>query len=166
MATDEDGQALIYSLVMMPTGKTIVPGTGAISWTPTASQVARHQVTVRWGVVGACNEKDLYRGTLMESGDLAMEEEGDKGKNARHPPFIVYQKKLYVMAKKEGSPQKGGEGSAPVAVVKKPVRRPATAHRRPAQFRPRPYVKGVYRCYSETTPHLVPLRGRRRKKTA
>ena len=94
-----------------------------------------------------------------------MGEEREEGKQAKNPPFLVYKKKLYVLAKGDRPAPEEGEGKAPVAVVRKPVRRPAPAQRRPAQFRPRPYVKGVYRCYSDRTPHLVPMRVRRKKRT-
>jgi hypothetical protein len=118
------------------------------------------------GIVGTENEKALYGSMLTASGYLAMEEEQDKGKKAKHPPFIVYQKKLYVLTKKEGAAPKEGEASAPVSVVKKPARRPVQAQRRAAGFRPRPYVKGVYRAYIDSAPHLVSMSRKRRKRTA
>ncbi|TKB70403.1 MAG: hypothetical protein E8D45_13255, partial [Nitrospira sp.] len=47
-ATDANGDTITYSLVAgFPTGMTISPTTGLISWTPTAAQVGANAVTVR-----------------------------------------------------------------------------------------------------------------------
>lgn len=47
-ATDPDGETLTYGLVApVPAGMTIDPATGLIVWTPKASQVGSHAVTVR-----------------------------------------------------------------------------------------------------------------------
>jgi RHS repeat-associated protein len=48
VATDPDpGSVLSWSLVNAPAGMGIVPGTGRITWTPTAAQVGRADVVVR-----------------------------------------------------------------------------------------------------------------------
>ena len=45
-ATDPDEDTLTYSLTVNPTGMTIDPTTGVISWTPTSIQSGDHSVTV------------------------------------------------------------------------------------------------------------------------
>ena len=45
-ATDADGDALTFGLTTFPTGMTMGPTTGLISWTPTAGQTGPHDVTV------------------------------------------------------------------------------------------------------------------------
>jgi len=44
---DDAGDVLTYSLVSPPTGMEIIPGTGAITWTPDNSQVGNHSITVK-----------------------------------------------------------------------------------------------------------------------
>ena len=46
IATDPDEDTLTYSLTVNPTGMTIDPTTGVISWTPTSIQSGDHSVTV------------------------------------------------------------------------------------------------------------------------
>ncbi|MCK4641245.1 MAG: putative Ig domain-containing protein, partial [Candidatus Marinimicrobia bacterium] len=47
-ATDDDvGDVLTYSLVSPPTGMEIIPGTGAITWTPDNGQVGNHSISVK-----------------------------------------------------------------------------------------------------------------------
>jgi hypothetical protein len=46
-ATDPDGDVLAYSLDVSPSGMTIGADTGLVQWTPTASQIGNHTVTVR-----------------------------------------------------------------------------------------------------------------------
>ena len=48
-AVDPDlpDEALVYDLLLSPMGMAIVPNTGVITWTPTNTQVGRHDVTVR-----------------------------------------------------------------------------------------------------------------------
>jgi len=46
-ATDPDGDILTYSLTTSPTGMSISSSTGAISWTPTSSQMGMHNITVQ-----------------------------------------------------------------------------------------------------------------------
>ncbi|MFH1590669.1 MAG: tandem-95 repeat protein [archaeon] len=46
-ASDDDGDALTYSLTIHPDGMTIVPSSGLIEWTPDATQVTDHPITVR-----------------------------------------------------------------------------------------------------------------------
>ena len=45
-ATDSDNDTLTYSLSVFPTGMTINPQTGLISWTPAAGQTGPQSVTV------------------------------------------------------------------------------------------------------------------------
>ena len=45
-ATDPNGDILTYSLTVSPTGMTINSTTGAISWTPTESQIDENEVVV------------------------------------------------------------------------------------------------------------------------
>ena len=45
-ATDPDGDTLTYTLTTNPTGMTIDPTTGVISWTPTSTQLGNRPVTV------------------------------------------------------------------------------------------------------------------------
>jgi len=45
-ATDDDKDALSFSLVNKPGGMSIDPATGRISWTPNASQTGNHTITV------------------------------------------------------------------------------------------------------------------------
>ncbi len=42
----EEGPGLVYGLTGAPTGLTINPSTGVLSWTPTASQIGNHTVTL------------------------------------------------------------------------------------------------------------------------
>jgi hypothetical protein len=45
---EEEGQQnFVYSLVTAPTGMTINPTNGQVSWTPTAAQIGSHNVTIR-----------------------------------------------------------------------------------------------------------------------
>jgi RHS repeat-associated protein len=46
-ATDPDGDPLTFSLVTRPNGMTINPGTGVITWTPTAADLGTPDVRVR-----------------------------------------------------------------------------------------------------------------------
>ena len=46
-ATDPDGNTLTFSLTNAPTGMSVVASTGAISWTPVASQIGTANVTVK-----------------------------------------------------------------------------------------------------------------------
>ena len=46
-ATDADGDTLTFSLDVAPTGMTINPTSGVVSWTPNASQVGNQNVVVR-----------------------------------------------------------------------------------------------------------------------
>ena len=47
-ASDVDaGDVITYSLTMKPTGMTIVPSTGVITWTPNNSHVGNHAITVK-----------------------------------------------------------------------------------------------------------------------
>ncbi|MGA1840051.1 MAG: PKD domain-containing protein [bacterium] len=46
-ATDPDGDSITYYLDQAPDGMTIDNATGFISWTPTASQIGPHYITVR-----------------------------------------------------------------------------------------------------------------------
>jgi hypothetical protein len=45
-ASDPAGQTLTYSLSANPTGMTIDPTTGLVSWTPTSAELGQNQVTV------------------------------------------------------------------------------------------------------------------------
>lgn len=47
VAVDADGDLLSYSLVEFPQGMTINENSGEISWVPTSSQVASHEIVVR-----------------------------------------------------------------------------------------------------------------------
>ena len=46
-ATDPDSDTLTYSLTSSPNGMSIISSTGAISWTPTNSQVGMHNIIIR-----------------------------------------------------------------------------------------------------------------------
>ena len=46
IASDPNGQTLTYSLASAPSGLTINPATGLVTWTPTAGDIAEHSVTV------------------------------------------------------------------------------------------------------------------------
>jgi len=47
MATDADGDALVFDLVVKPSGMTIDPTSGEIAWRPTAEHVGRQHIIVR-----------------------------------------------------------------------------------------------------------------------
>jgi RHS repeat-associated protein len=47
VADDPDGDPLVYSLPLSPTGMTIDPRTGLVTWTPTASQMGANAVEVK-----------------------------------------------------------------------------------------------------------------------
>jgi RHS repeat-associated protein len=60
-AVDPDtSDVLTYSLVANPTGMTIVPSTGVISWTPALQQRGVHQVTVRVTDLAGANDTQQY----------------------------------------------------------------------------------------------------------
>lgn len=46
LTSDEEGNGLVYALVNPPSGVTIDPGSGIISWTPTASQEGANTIAV------------------------------------------------------------------------------------------------------------------------
>jgi RHS repeat-associated protein len=48
-ATDADNDTLTWALTAAPSGMTVVPGTGAITWTPAAALAGTHAVTVQVG---------------------------------------------------------------------------------------------------------------------
>ncbi len=47
VATDVDGDALVFSATALPSGATLNPLTGAFSWTPGAAQAGAHTITFR-----------------------------------------------------------------------------------------------------------------------
>ncbi len=47
VATDADGDALVYSVVTGPAGLTIDPYTGVVNWVPTQAQLGDHSVALR-----------------------------------------------------------------------------------------------------------------------
>ncbi|HQR05264.1 MAG TPA: putative Ig domain-containing protein [Gemmatales bacterium] len=74
-ATDPDGDTLVYSLSVFPSGMTIDQATGVISWTPTASQIGHSTVTVI--------TDDNHGGTASQTFEVCVHA-GDN-----RPPIIV-----------------------------------------------------------------------------
>lgn len=90
-----------------------------------------------------------------------------------NPPFLVFRRRLYVLAK--NPPQLHHRAGEAPAVVQKPgprrnmqaakgrlVAMPGKGRLRAPARRPRPYVKGPFRVYSSKFPHLAPVTDRRK----
>ncbi|MGQ9583222.1 MAG: hypothetical protein ACUVV6_06885 [Thermoplasmatota archaeon] len=103
------------------------------------------------------------------------EESGSEGRGGRPPPFIVYKNRLYVLSKKppplnhidsdeerralrEDALFIKGQRPAASGTGKRALR----AGPERVLRRPRPYIKGCFRHYSQPHPHLRPAPLRRR----
>ncbi len=64
-ATDADGHELTYSIIPAPSGMTIHPQTGFISWSPHVAQATSHGVTVR--------VRDGFGGTATQSFSVVVD---------------------------------------------------------------------------------------------
>ncbi len=89
----------------------------------------------------------------------------------RNPPFLIFRKRLYVLAKKPPglgrTSAEVGERAVRVERVRdaprgRPVAIVGRGRTRPQRRRVRPYVKGTFRVYSQRFPHLAPVSDRRR----
>lgn len=77
-ATDPDGDTLVFSLVTAPGGLLIDSGTGLISWTPDATQLGTHDITI--------SVDDGHGGLASQTFLVLVEQEP-----GNHPPVIVTQ---------------------------------------------------------------------------
>ncbi|MEO5573966.1 MAG: Ig-like domain-containing protein [Gammaproteobacteria bacterium] len=71
-ATDPDGGAPTYSLDTAPPGMSIAAGNGLIGWTPNASQVGNHPVTVRAQDVGGLFATQSFTVTVANVNDAPV----------------------------------------------------------------------------------------------
>ena len=85
-ATDEDGDALTFSLAKAPEGMSIDPATGLVTWKPTAEQAGVHEVSVV--------ADDGHGGTARQDFTLSIRKEN-------RPPSITSAPVLSVKEKAE-----------------------------------------------------------------
>jgi hypothetical protein len=97
------------------------------------------------------------------------------GSLLRHPPAIVFRKRLYVLSRGQ-LPVPGANIQAHEVVLKPRTAGYASKRRGMAPIpgkvgglgretgRVRPYVKGTFRVISSQFPHLAPVTNRRRKR--
>jgi len=108
------------------------------------------------------------QGPEKERPEGADHTEAGSGQN---PPFLIFRKRLYVLAKKAPGLRRpsteAGERAVRVerardAPRSRPVAIVGRGRTRPQRRRVRPYVKGTFRVYSQRFPHLAPVSDRRR----
>lgn len=104
--------------------------------------------------------------------DRPAEDAAEEQVPGGNPPFLVFRKRLYVLAKNPPSLHHHA-GEAPEVVQKprpqryqpsvkgRPIAIAGKGRRAPAR-RARPYVKGPFRVYSSKFPHLAPVTDRRK----
>lgn len=73
-ASDPDGDALTYDLVVKPAGMVVVGASGVVVWTPAANQVGTHAVTLR--------VQDGRGGIALQSFQIVVSD-------GNHTPFIT-----------------------------------------------------------------------------
>jgi ELWxxDGT repeat protein/VCBS repeat-containing protein len=99
----EDGTT--YSLENAPDGMTIDPATGAIQWTPTASQAVTHQFIVRLADVAGNSTQQVV--VLTAIGDIAVV----------HDAYSVDEDSVLVVSPAEGVLANDGNGETLIASI-------------------------------------------------
>ncbi len=67
VASDPEGDALVYALLSGPVGMTIDPATGLVNWTPTTAQLGSHLVTVGARDASGIFGQQAYRISVIDN---------------------------------------------------------------------------------------------------